>query len=87
MTIQRNAPLRVCASCEWIFDATPTSKEKGCPKCGFAHYGARFVYGKKAYRYKVSQKPWYDKKMAAYSSKLQQEISASAKPVGKGLKF
>lgn len=66
------AKLRVCASCEWIF-----SDGVGCPKCQFGSYGARYVYGNKAYRYAISQKPWLDKKMSDYAFKLYQEIDAS----------
>lgn len=36
------AKLRVCASCEWIFN-----NGVGCPKCQFGSYGAHYVYGKK----------------------------------------
>ena len=46
----------------------------GCPKCGFAHYGARFVYGDAAYRYAKSQKPWLERRIAEYSYKLRKEI-------------
>lgn len=63
------AKLRVCASCEWIFTDGVT-----CPKCQFGSYGARYVYGNKAYRYVKSQKPWFDRKVADYSVKLLQEI-------------
>ena len=69
MTTQLTAKLRACASCEWIF------KESGpCPKCGFAHYGARFVYGDRAYRYAKTQQPWIDRKGAEYILKLQKHI-------------
>ncbi len=71
---QKDAKLRVCASCEWIFTDKRHAKTGGCPKCGFAHYGARYVYGDKAYRYAITQKPWFDKKMSDYSYKLSQEI-------------
>lgn len=40
------AKLRVCASCEWIFNTGI-----GCPKCLFGSYGAYSVYGNNAYRY------------------------------------
>lgn len=59
------ATLRCCASCEWIFKLTGTEM---CPKCGFAHYGAHYVYGSKCYSYAKTQKPWIDKKMTAYLS-------------------
>jgi hypothetical protein len=66
--------LRVCASCEWIFHIEDADM---CPKCGFGHYGARYVYGKKAYRYAITQKPWFDRKMGTYASKLYEEIKNS----------
>jgi len=68
---QSDAKLRVCASCEWVFKL---GNADGCPKCGFAHYGARYVYGNKAYRYAVTQQAWFDKKMSDYAHKLWQEI-------------
>lgn len=63
------AKLRVCASCEWIFNTGV-----GCPKCQFGSYGAHSVYGNNAYRYAKTQKPWFDRKMADYAFKLLQEI-------------
>lgn len=63
------AELRVCASCEWIFKGGVE-----CPQCQFGSYGAYNVYGRNAYRYAVSQKPWYDRKMASYSFKLLKSI-------------
>lgn len=63
------AKLRVCASCEWIFNTGV-----GCPKCQFGSYGAHSVYGNNAYRYAKTQKPWFDRKMADYAFKLIQEI-------------
>lgn len=53
------AMLRTCAKCEWIYKR---SEGEECPKCGFASYGARFVYGDKCYRYAVTQHPYFDKK-------------------------
>ena len=73
---QKDAKLRVCASCEWIFTDKRHPKTDGCPKCGFAHYGARYVYGDKAYRYAITQGPWFEKKMSDYAYKLSQEIDA-----------
>jgi hypothetical protein len=69
----KDAKLRVCASCEWIFKLSGI--DNGCPKCGFGHYGARFVYGVKAYSYAKTQEPWFDKKMTDYSLKLRKEIT------------
>lgn len=74
MTMQRQARLRVCASCEWIFRWEAGGEEISCPRCGFASYGARFVYGNKAYRYEHTQEPWMKRKLEAYRWKLQQEI-------------
>lgn len=71
------APLRVCASCEWIF-LLPAPD--GCPKCQFGHYAARFVYGKRAYRYAVTQQPWFDKKVERYKMALRAEIAATNPP-------
>jgi hypothetical protein len=64
--------LRLCASCEWIFRG-----EVGCPRCGFGSYGAYSAYGKKAYRYEITQVPWKEKKMLDYDLKLQAEINES----------
>jgi len=69
MSTQKTAKLRVCASCEWIFDS-----KGSCPLCGFASYGARSVYGDKAYQYKYTQKPWRDKQLANKAVKLDKTI-------------
>lgn len=66
---QQRANLRCCARCEWIYEGP-----RECPKCSFASYGARYVYGNKAYRYKVTQKPWLNRKMARYEMRLLNEI-------------
>lgn len=70
--MRKPAKLRVCASCEWIFNDGVE-----CPKCQFGSYGARFVYGEKCYSYFKTQEPWFDNKMAAYSSALFKQISES----------
>lgn len=72
--LKRFVILRICAHCEWIFRA----KNNGpvCPKCQFGSYGARYVYGDKAYTYARTQKPWKDKKMFSYEMKLNKEIQA-----------
>lgn len=68
--MSKKVKLRVCASCEWIF------KEEGmCPKCGFASYGARYVYGNIAYTYAKTQEPWKRKKMKKYEYELDKEIN------------
>lgn len=67
--------LRTCGSCEWIFkmvDNDPT-----CPKCEFGSYGAKYVYGNRAYRYAKTQHPWKQKKMFSYDCKLDKEIMQS----------
>ena len=51
-----------------------TLKQTAAQNVGFAHYGARYVYGDKAYRYAITQNPWFDKKMSDYAYKLSQEI-------------
>lgn len=70
---QLKAPLRVCASCEWIFKTV--NQDKTCPKCNFVSYGARFVYGDKCYSHAVNQKPWRDRKLQDYNFKLGKEIN------------
>jgi hypothetical protein len=69
---QKDVNLRVCASCEWVFLRTDSP---ACPKCGFAHYGARSVYGNKAYRYAKTQEPWIKRKLDQYHSELLAEVS------------
>jgi len=64
--------LRCCASCEWIFKALKEQPE--CPKCGFGSYTARYVHGKKCYRYAKTQTPWLEKKLFSYEMKLRCEI-------------
>jgi hypothetical protein len=66
---QQKAPLRVCACCEWIYHGT-----EGCPRCNFASYGAHFVYGRNAYRFAQTQKPYFDRKMSQYAGQLQSKI-------------
>lgn len=76
--MSQKAKLRVCASCEWIFDVGHQHPEYGgCPKCAFGHYGARYVYGDKAYAYAQTQKPWFDKQMANRAAELHAEIKQS----------
>jgi len=74
---RRTQVLRVCASCEWIFKVT---EHEMCPKCGFGSYGARYVYGDKAYRYAKTQKPWKDKKLRRYKIELDEQITNSVEP-------
>ena len=69
---QKDAILRACASCEWIFLRT---ESESCPKCGFAHYGARYLYGDKAYRFAKTQEPWLNRKINDYRCHFLLEIS------------
>lgn len=78
ITRQKKAKLRVCASCQWIFEGADA-----CPKCDFGHYGARFVFGNKAYRYAETQQPWFEQKMADYANSLRKEITDSNSEMGK----
>lgn len=72
MKRQKIAKLRCCASCKWIFKLVD---DNGCPKCGFAHYGARFALGDNVYRWHKTQKPWFDQKIDSYACKLFSEIN------------
>ena len=65
----KKVKLRVCASCEWVF-----RNAENCPKCGFAYYSARHVYGNKCYRFEKTQEPWINKKVAAYIEELHEQI-------------
>lgn len=83
---QPRARLRVCASCEWIFDRSEPAPARsgedalsGCPRCGFAHYGARFVYGNAAYRHARTQEPWLQRGLLAEESRLRAIIRESKK--------
>jgi len=67
--------LRTCASCEWIF-LVKHPEDGECPKCGFGHYGAHYVYGNKAYDYAKTQEPWKNKKLAQYAAELDDIIKA-----------
>ena len=80
------AKLRVGMSCEWIFKIDPTSPSD-CPKCHWGHYGARYVYGKKAYQFAKSQKPWFDRKMKNYGVTLNDEIQKAMLNKPKFLEF
>lgn len=66
---QKKAEVRVCACCEWIFRGPGN-----CPKCDFASYGARWVYGPVCYDYEKSQTPWKRRKMETYERRLLDEI-------------
>jgi hypothetical protein len=77
MSNQRTAKLRVCARCKWVFILTHSND---CPVCGFASYGARWIYGVKAYHYAKTQKPWKDAKRFLFECSLEEErIKLSAK--------
>lgn len=70
--MSKKAKVRVCASCEWVFRG-----DCDCPKCGFASYGARYVYGNIAYSYEKTQEPWLNKKLADFAVTLHEEIQES----------
>ncbi len=72
---KRLVVLRVCASCEWVFKIQ--GEDPSCPKCNFGSYGARYVYGNKAYTYAKTQAPWMQKKMQAFEDNLRAKIEAS----------
>ena len=87
---QQRADLRTCASCEWIFHLVDSDEHGGCPKCGFATYGARFVYGAKAYRYAKTQEPWFNKQLSPVIHKLHSEIRetlAKSKHKPRGVRY
>lgn len=63
------ARLRCCASCQWIYKGEPD-----CPKCGFASYSAKYVFGNSCYRFSITQQPWHEQKMSSYSCQLFEEI-------------
>lgn len=70
----KDADLRVCARCEWIFKKS-VEHDFACPKCHFASYSARWVYDNKCYRYAESQKPWLDRKITSATCKFQSIIN------------
>jgi hypothetical protein len=72
-------------SCEWIYEG-----EFSCPKCGWASYGARFVYGDRAYKFKITQEPWKRRKIVEFEQKLEWEIITTNpinKTLPKGIEF
>jgi len=75
----KSAVIRVCASCEWVYD-TRKQTTTDCPLCGFASYGARSVYGKRCYKYLYTQIPWRDKKLNHYDFLLWSEIQERCPP-------
>ena len=72
----KTAKLRVCMSCEWVFKALVD--DTGCPKCRWPSYGARWVYGNKAYQYEKTQEHWLERKMTTYERSLMREIRGEA---------
>lgn len=80
-TKQKGAALRVCGSCEWVFERRPAQASgepgTGCPKCGFASYGAHWALGHACYRVKRTQERWLARKVSDYTAKLRQEIGAA----------
>ena len=69
------APLRTCGSCMWIYVSdTVGEKPAGCPKCGFASYGAFATYGRNAYKFKFTQEPWTDRILQQRQNELMREV-------------
>lgn len=58
---QKVADLRCCASCQFVYSDKEFYNPQGCPICNFATYGAHYVFGRKAYIYKKTQKPFLDR--------------------------
>jgi len=69
---QQRAKVRCCMSCEWIYKGPGE-----CPKCGWASYGGRFIFGNKVYRHLKTQEPWCNRKLSDYASQLEREIRES----------
>ena len=68
---KRLALLRVCASCEWVFKLEHKKVSTKCPLCESDSRGARQVYGENAQWYLRTQKPWMEKKVDTYRTKLE----------------
>jgi len=78
---QKTAALRICSSCEWVFErpVQPVGPVGffGCPKCGGASYGARWVLGPSCYRVKKTQDRWLKRKLEDYERELRQQIGTA----------
>lgn len=68
--MSKHAKLRCCARCQWIYTG-----DTDCPKCDFASYGARYVFGDACYRYALTQKPWLEQKVSTFIVELYKEIA------------
>lgn len=73
--MKKTPDLRVCASCEYIFSAKSNRHGTECPICKFASYGARAVYGDKAYSYAKSQFPFMQREIIKAKQQIQQRIA------------
>ncbi len=71
--MSKKASLRCCGSCMWIYKGA----DRTCPQCQWASYGARYVFGDKAYRYAKTQRPWFEWQMAQRRQQLWQIIGES----------
>ena len=71
--MSKSAVLRICGCCSWIWKKTDP-EDTDCPKCGFASYGAFWVYGHKVYKYAKTQELWISYKVDKYLLKLYKEI-------------
>lgn len=70
--------LRSCASCEYVFRQS-LFRDFNCPICNFASYAAITVYGKSAYRYEKSQKPYKERFLSKRQCQANQELNDSLK--------
>lgn len=75
-TSARRGSLRTCARCEWIFKVKHPEEEE-CPKCGFGHYGAHYVYGNRAYGYAKTQEPWKTRMQHDFANALEAIVNKS----------
>lgn len=65
MTTAKQANLRICASCKYIFRGN-----RSCPMCGFGSYGARDILGNSCYRFEKTQSLYIDGMLDMYKQKL-----------------
>ncbi|ALY07066.1 hypothetical protein VmeM32_00075 [Vibrio phage vB_VmeM-32] len=73
--MSKTAKIRVCATCEWIFDSTISNQCEMCHN-SVGSYGARWVYGKNYLTLYKNQTPWREKQLAKSMFRIDQEISA-----------
>lgn len=59
----------------WIFREADADDRGGCPKCGFCHYPAVFVFGRAAYHLETTQQPWMEKQLNHRRTELEREVA------------